>query len=71
MYALAGTPTPGTYPVTYPYADTNAVDLTDVTAAPTATAATSSAMPARAGTARPGSVRPPASARFAKAPTVW
>ncbi|MGW2939874.1 carboxypeptidase regulatory-like domain-containing protein, partial [Streptomyces sp. NPDC001156] len=32
MYALAGTPTPGTYPVTYPYADTNAGDLTDVTA---------------------------------------
>jgi N-acetylneuraminic acid mutarotase len=32
MYALAGTPTPGTYPVTYPYADTNAADLTDVTA---------------------------------------
>ncbi|MGW7243805.1 kelch repeat-containing protein [Streptomyces sp. NPDC054804] len=32
MYALAGTPTPGTYPVTYPYADTNARDLTDVTA---------------------------------------
>ncbi|MFL4908401.1 kelch repeat-containing protein [Streptomyces sp. MMS24-I2-30] len=31
MYALAGTPTPGTYPVTYPYADTNAADLTDVT----------------------------------------
>jgi hypothetical protein len=31
MYALAGTPTPGTYPVTYPYADTNARDLTDVT----------------------------------------
>ncbi|MGY5046304.1 kelch repeat-containing protein [Streptomyces sp. 900105755] len=32
MYALAGTPTPGTYPVTYPYADTHAGDLTDVTA---------------------------------------
>ncbi|QIY66710.1 kelch repeat-containing protein [Streptomyces sp. RPA4-2] len=32
MYALAGTPTPGTYPVTYPYADTNAGDVTDVTA---------------------------------------
>ncbi|MGW9028618.1 Kelch repeat-containing protein [Streptomyces sp. NPDC055722] len=32
MYALAGAPTPGTYPVTYPYADTNAGDLTDVTA---------------------------------------
>lgn len=32
MYALAGTPTPGTYPVTYPYADTDAADLTDVTA---------------------------------------
>ncbi|MER5435527.1 kelch repeat-containing protein [Streptomyces sp. NPDC002588] len=31
MYALAGTPTPGTYPVTYPYDDTNAGDLTDVT----------------------------------------
>ncbi|WP_370344498.1 kelch repeat-containing protein [Catenulispora sp. MAP5-51] len=31
MYALAGTPTPGTYPVTYPYADTNAGDITDVT----------------------------------------
>ena len=31
MYALAGAPTPGTYPVTYPYADTNAGDLTDVT----------------------------------------
>ncbi len=31
MYALAGTPTPGTYPVTYPYADTNVGDLTDVT----------------------------------------
>ena len=31
MYALAGTPTPGTYPVTYPYADTDAADLTDVT----------------------------------------
>ncbi|MBY8881071.1 carboxypeptidase regulatory-like domain-containing protein [Actinacidiphila acidipaludis] len=32
MYALAGTPTPGTYPVTYPYADANAADLNDVTA---------------------------------------
>ncbi|WP_377271701.1 carboxypeptidase regulatory-like domain-containing protein [Peterkaempfera sp. SMS 1(5)a] len=32
MYALAGTPTPDTYPVTYPYADTNAADFTDVTA---------------------------------------
>ncbi|MER5914882.1 carboxypeptidase regulatory-like domain-containing protein [Streptomyces sp. NPDC001982] len=31
MYALAGTPAPGTYPVTYPYADTNDGDLTDVT----------------------------------------
>ncbi|WP_069463246.1 carboxypeptidase regulatory-like domain-containing protein, partial [Actinacidiphila rubida] len=31
MYALAGTPTPGTYPVTYPYADTHAADLNDVT----------------------------------------
>nr|WTB34452.1 carboxypeptidase-like regulatory domain-containing protein [Streptomyces sp. NBC_00830] len=31
MYALAGTPAPGTYPVTYPYADTNAGDLNDVT----------------------------------------
>src|SRR5262249_51161247 len=31
MYALAGTPTPGTYPVTYPYADTNAADISDVT----------------------------------------
>jgi N-acetylneuraminic acid mutarotase len=29
MYALAGTPTPGTYPVTYPYRDT--ADLNDVT----------------------------------------
>ncbi|MBR7837136.1 carboxypeptidase regulatory-like domain-containing protein [Actinospica durhamensis] len=29
MYALAGTPTPGTYPVTYPYADPT--DLNDVT----------------------------------------
>ena len=29
MYALAGTPTPGTYPVTYPYAHTSA--LNDVT----------------------------------------
>ncbi|WP_435177512.1 kelch repeat-containing protein [Actinacidiphila sp. bgisy145] len=32
MYALAGTPTPGTYPVTYPYDDTDKADLTDVTA---------------------------------------
>ncbi|SEG90740.1 Kelch motif-containing protein [Actinacidiphila yanglinensis] len=31
MYALAGTPTPGTYPVTYPYDDTDAADLNDVT----------------------------------------
>ena len=30
MYALAGTPTPGSYPVTYPYAHTSA--LNDVTA---------------------------------------
>jgi N-acetylneuraminic acid mutarotase len=29
MYALAGTPTPGTYPVSYPYRDT--ADLNDVT----------------------------------------
>ncbi|WP_127361548.1 carboxypeptidase regulatory-like domain-containing protein [Actinacidiphila soli] len=31
MYALAGTPAPDTYPVTYPYADTHAGDLNDVT----------------------------------------
>jgi len=31
MYALAGTPTPGTYPVTYPYDDTDSADLNDVT----------------------------------------
>lgn len=32
MYGLAGTPVPGTYPVTYPYADANkAQDLYDVT----------------------------------------
>lgn len=31
MYALAGTPAPGTYPVTYPYQDTRATDLNDVT----------------------------------------
>ncbi|MCF6468702.1 galactose oxidase [Nonomuraea sp. MG754425] len=31
MYALAGTPTPGTYPVTYPYAAAGLPDLFDIT----------------------------------------
>jgi N-acetylneuraminic acid mutarotase len=32
MYALAGTPAPGTYPVTYPYADPHqSADLNDIT----------------------------------------
>ena len=31
MYALAGTPLPGTYPVSYPYDPTKAADLNDIT----------------------------------------